>query len=77
VTAEFLHIWRKLLAGEKVSYHGEHLSIEEGKLMFLAGKSRHRLFILVARHLQALKSLLNTSTSISPGVSRSGMSPRK
>ena len=34
VTDEFLHIWRALLAGETVTYQGEHLAIEDGRCSF-------------------------------------------
>ena len=34
VTAEFLAIWRRLLAGETVTRKGEHLRIEGGQLFF-------------------------------------------
>ena len=34
VTDEFLHIWRALLRGETVTYRGQHLQIEDGKLLF-------------------------------------------
>jgi alkanesulfonate monooxygenase len=34
VTAEFLTIWRRLLAGEEVTYEGQHLRIEKGKLLY-------------------------------------------
>jgi alkanesulfonate monooxygenase len=36
VTSEFLHIWRRLLAGEQVTFRGAHLAIENGQLMFPA-----------------------------------------
>ena len=34
VTAEFLTIWRRLLAGETVSFEGEHLRCENGRVIF-------------------------------------------
>ena len=34
VTDEFLHIWRRLLAGGSVTYQGEHLAIEDGRVIF-------------------------------------------
>jgi alkanesulfonate monooxygenase len=34
VTDEFLQIYRKLLAGEKVSFKGDHLTVEDGKLIY-------------------------------------------
>jgi alkanesulfonate monooxygenase len=36
VTDEFLHIWRGLLAGETVTFRGNHLRIEDGRLFFPA-----------------------------------------
>jgi alkanesulfonate monooxygenase len=36
VTDEFLHIWRRLLAGETVTFRGKHLRIEDGRLYFPA-----------------------------------------
>jgi alkanesulfonate monooxygenase len=34
ITDEFLHVWRKLLAGEEVTHKGEHIQIEKGKLIY-------------------------------------------
>jgi alkanesulfonate monooxygenase len=34
LTDEFLTIWRRLLAGETVTYHGKHLQTEHGRLLF-------------------------------------------
>ena len=34
LTAEFLTVWKALLAGETVNYTGEHLRIEDGRLFF-------------------------------------------
>jgi alkanesulfonate monooxygenase len=34
VTDEFLHIWRGLMAGETVTYKGEHLRVEGGTLLY-------------------------------------------
>ncbi len=33
-TGEFLHVWRRLMRGETVDFHGEHIRIEGGKLLF-------------------------------------------
>lgn len=33
-TDEFLDIWRKLLAGEKVDYQGKHLAVKGGELLY-------------------------------------------
>jgi alkanesulfonate monooxygenase len=34
VTREFLQIYRELLAGDTVNFQGEHISIEDGRLLF-------------------------------------------
>ncbi len=34
VTGEFLAIWRRLMAGETVSYKGAHLTVEDSRLFF-------------------------------------------
>lgn len=34
VTAEFLMVWRRLLAGETVDYRGEHIRVEGGQIFF-------------------------------------------
>ncbi|MFF2094319.1 FMNH2-dependent alkanesulfonate monooxygenase [Paenibacillus sp. NPDC058174] len=34
LTDEFLHVWRKELAGETVDFEGEHLRIEGGKVLY-------------------------------------------
>jgi alkanesulfonate monooxygenase len=34
LTDEFLHVWRRLMAGETVNYSGRHLSVAEGKLLY-------------------------------------------
>jgi alkanesulfonate monooxygenase len=34
LTAEFLNVWKALLAGETVTYKGEHIHIEDGKIFF-------------------------------------------
>jgi alkanesulfonate monooxygenase len=34
VTDEFLNVWRKLMAGETVTYDGEHIKLEGGRIMF-------------------------------------------
>lgn len=36
VTREFLDVYRRLLAGETVRYKGEHIQIEDGRLLFPA-----------------------------------------
>ncbi|GLK75808.1 alkanesulfonate monooxygenase [Methylopila jiangsuensis] len=35
VTREFLDVYRRLLAGESVTFEGEHLKVEDGRLLFL------------------------------------------
>lgn len=34
VTDEFLTIWRRLMSGEEVTFQGQHLRIEKGKLLY-------------------------------------------
>ncbi len=34
LTGEFLTVWRKLMLGQKVSFHGKHLRVDEAALMF-------------------------------------------
>ena len=34
LTDEFLQVWRKLLAGEEMTFKGEHIAIEQGKLIY-------------------------------------------
>jgi alkanesulfonate monooxygenase len=34
LTDEFLHVWRRLMAGETVNYSGRHLAVAEGKLLY-------------------------------------------
>ena len=36
VTGEFLHVWRKVLAGETCSYAGKHLKVEDARLYYPA-----------------------------------------
>lgn len=33
-TDEFLHVWRRLAAGERVTFEGKHLAIKKGQLLF-------------------------------------------
>ncbi len=42
LTAEFLTVWKALLAGETVNYTGEHLRIEDGRPFFHA-RARSRI----------------------------------
>jgi alkanesulfonate monooxygenase len=41
VTREFLTVYKQMLAGEIVHYHGEHIRIEDGKLLFLPVQHPH------------------------------------
>ena len=34
LTREFLEIWKSMLAGETVEYHGKHIQIEDGRLFY-------------------------------------------
>ena len=66
VTDEFLTIWRRLMAGGRVDFKGEHLRVEGAELLF--------------RPVQAGGPplyLANTSTTTSPGASRRRMWPRR
>lgn len=40
-TDEFLHIWRRLSAGETVDFSGKHLSVRGGKLRFQPAQRPH------------------------------------
>ena len=41
VTDEFLQVWRKLLAGEEVSFKGAHIEIDKGKLIYPPAQKPH------------------------------------
>ncbi len=41
VTREFLTVYKRLLAGETVHYSGEHIQIEDGRLLFLPVQHPH------------------------------------
>jgi alkanesulfonate monooxygenase len=41
LTREFLHVWKALMAGETVNYHGRHIQIEDGKLFYLPVQKPH------------------------------------
>jgi alkanesulfonate monooxygenase len=41
VTDEFLQVWRRLLAGEEVSFAGDHIRIEKGKLIYPPAQKPH------------------------------------
>jgi alkanesulfonate monooxygenase len=34
LTREFLHVWKAMLAGETVNFHGTHIQIEDGRLFY-------------------------------------------
>jgi alkanesulfonate monooxygenase len=34
LTREFLDVWKAMLAGETVNYHGQHIQIEDGRLFY-------------------------------------------
>lgn len=40
-TNEFLDIWRKLLAGEKVDYQGKHLAVKGGEILYPGVQKPH------------------------------------
>lgn len=41
VTGEFLHIWRRILAGETHSFHGKHLNVENARVYYPATQQPH------------------------------------
>ena len=41
VTGEFLHIWRRILAGETYSFHGKHLNVENARVYYPATQQPH------------------------------------
>jgi alkanesulfonate monooxygenase len=41
VTGEFLHIWRKVLAGETCSFQGKHLKVEGARVYYPATQQPH------------------------------------
>jgi alkanesulfonate monooxygenase len=41
VTREFLAVYRDLLAGGKVNYHGKHITIEDGRLLYPSPQQPH------------------------------------
>ena len=41
VTGEFLHIWRRILAGETYSFHGKHLNVENARVYYPAAQQPH------------------------------------
>jgi alkanesulfonate monooxygenase len=41
ITDEFLHVWRKTLAGGKVTYSGKHVRIEDAQVYFPAVQKPH------------------------------------
>ena len=41
VTGEFLHIWRKVMAGETFTFQGKHLRVENARLYYPATQQPH------------------------------------
>lgn len=41
VTDEFLHIWRRILAGETETFHGKHLHVENSRVYYPATQQPH------------------------------------
>src|SRR4051812_6601185 len=62
-TDEVLPIWRALLANETVTYQGEHLAIEDGRIIFPPSRSPIRRFTSETRPRPASRSRPSTSTS--------------
>jgi alkanesulfonate monooxygenase len=38
---EFIHVWKRLLAGEEVSYEGKHIKVSKAKQLFPAVQQPH------------------------------------
>ena len=41
ITAEFLTVWKALMAGETVHYHGKHIQIEDGRILYPPVQAPH------------------------------------
>lgn len=41
VTGEFLHIWRRILAGETYTHHGKHLKVDNARVYYPAVQRPH------------------------------------
>ncbi len=41
MTAEFLTVWKSLMAGETVDYHGKHIQIEDGRILYPPVQAPH------------------------------------
>ena len=41
ITAEFLTVWKALLAGETVDFHGKHIQIEDGRILYPPVQTPH------------------------------------
>jgi alkanesulfonate monooxygenase len=39
LTSEFLHVWRRVMAGEAVNFEGRHIHVEDARLAFLPVQS--------------------------------------
>ena len=70
VTDEFLQIYTRLLAGETVSFKGEHLQVEDGELMFLPVQPGGPPLYSAALRRPARRSPPGSSRNISPGANR-------
>lgn len=76
VTGEFLAIWRRLMAGETVSFAGQHLTVEDGRLFFPPVQRPYPRSISAAPRRPGCRSRPSTATCTSPGVSRRRRSGR-
>jgi alkanesulfonate monooxygenase len=70
LTDEFLAIWRRLIQGDEVTFAGQYIHIERGRLLF-DGNGGPKLEIYFGGSSAAARALSprGTLTSISPGAS--------
>ena len=66
-SAEFTHIWRKLMEGETVTFNGKHQRVRDAKLLFPPPSSRVRRSISAARLRWRMIWPLSRSISSYPG----------
>ena len=64
VTREFLTVYTAMLAGEAVNFHGKHIRIEDGRLLFPPMQKPRPRFISAARPKPPSMSLPTRSTNI-------------
>ena len=69
-SAEFTHIWRKLMEGETVTFNGKHQRVRDAKLLFRRSSSPVHRSISADRLTSRRIWPPSRSISISPGVNR-------